>query len=208
MANRVLMEAEMKREQREQLVAEDTYKAVRDDAIVLRFLERVQRGPCCHHWKGTISLGYGNFRFPGRRVRAHRFAWALAGNKLPIFPRMLDHTCRNKACVNPDHLQEVSNRENVLRGYYASGHPIRTHCPKGHEFNLFNVYEVAPGRGTRGCLVCRKASRASERNRKYQKEYRKRNKERLNAQSRAYHHANRERRLEKMRQWWADNRAK
>jgi hypothetical protein len=80
----------------------------------------------------TIQNGYGRYRLKtvggvqGRKVQAHRYAWeSLVGSIPEGF--VLDHLCRVRACVNPDHLEPVTNLENVLRG--ANGRMVR--CRKG-----------------------------------------------------------------------------
>lgn len=66
-------------------------------------------------WRWTAKLdqaGYGRFNLGGRMALAHRVAWVLSGREL--HPGMvLDHTCENPACVNPRHLEEVSQTENL-----------------------------------------------------------------------------------------------
>jgi hypothetical protein len=84
----------------------------------------------CLVWTGPGSgTGYGKFRRFRRSVFAHRFAYmALVG---PIADGLvLDHLCRNRACVRPDHLDAVTQRVNVLRGESpAACHAVATHCP-------------------------------------------------------------------------------
>lgn len=79
------------------------------------FWERVIKTDSCWIWKGSINQnGYGRFGHGYKRTLAHRFSWALAGNKLEK-GMVLDHLCRNPACVNPAHLQQVTQKENLLR---------------------------------------------------------------------------------------------
>jgi hypothetical protein len=82
-----------------------------------RFFESVDVG-LCWEWTGTVKPnGYANFQVPGRRspANAHRWLWEqLVG---PIAKGLdLDHLCRNRKCVNPDHLEPVTRRENLRRG--------------------------------------------------------------------------------------------
>ena len=81
-----------------------------------RYVE--QRGEC---WIWTASIrpnGYGEFRCNGRLTRAHRFAFEQMVGPVPE-GLQLDHLCRNRACVNPEHLEPVTGSVNVQRGLAA-----------------------------------------------------------------------------------------
>jgi hypothetical protein len=68
----------------------------------------------------------------------------------------IDHLCRNTKCVNPEHLEPVTIRENLLRGIGPSAkHAVKTHCPAGHEYSGDNLY-VHPVKGMRYCRTCGK----------------------------------------------------
>lgn len=86
-----------------------------------RFWEKVEkRGPDeCWEWGGTVADGYGRFReggFGSSPVRAHRVAYKLLVGPIPE-GLVLDHLCENRGCVNPAHLEPVTNRENLRRHY-------------------------------------------------------------------------------------------
>lgn len=129
------------------------------DLSTHRFWSRVDAtGDCWEYVGGHSSDGYGSYGSNG----AHRFAWTLLVGPIPN--RMeLDHLCRNVRCVNPDHLELVSHRTNVLRGRGMGARNARkTHCPKGHPYDESNTY-LYP-RGGRGCLTCaRTGERATSR---------------------------------------------
>jgi hypothetical protein len=122
-----------------------------------RFWRKVLIGDECWPWTGAQSGGYGNFWRGGSTGRAHRFSYELMVGAIPK-GLTLDHLCRNRACVRPDHLEPVTNRENIMRGEGVTARRARrTHCPKGHPFSGDNLY-VTPA-GVRHCRACRKERR-------------------------------------------------
>ena len=128
------------------------------DADLRRFWAKVQLpdpDTGCMLWTAAkTSAGYGAFRLGGVLYRAHRISFTLAYGEIPQ-GMVLDHICRNRACVAPEHLEVVSQRENVLRGEgLAAQNSARTHCPRGHAYAGANLY-VAPD-GRRYCRTCRR----------------------------------------------------
>lgn len=115
----------------------------------------------CWEWNGAHSgTGYGQVRLDGRSQPVHRVVWEMLRGPIPE-GLQIDHLCRNRGCCNPDHLEPVSQRVNLLRG--ISGPAInarKTHCPKGHE------YDQVAKNGDRKCSIC-----VAEYNRKYRKEH-------------------------------------
>ena len=119
-----------------------------------RFMEKVRLDESgCGLWTSvTTWANYGRFKVNGRFVQAHR--WAYEYFKGPIPPGLqLDHLCRNRNCVNPAHLEPVTNRENLLRGDTLSArNTAKTHCPQGHPYAGDNLY-IDPF-GKRQCRTC------------------------------------------------------
>lgn len=117
----------------------------------------------CWRWLAYIApTGYGNFRIDGRPHPAHRVAYRLHVGEIPD-GLVIDHLCRNRTCVNPDHLEPVTNRENVVRGVAAEVNRdrmlARTHCKNGHEFSPENT--STDNRGRRRCKACHRANQAA-----------------------------------------------
>lgn len=143
----------------------------------LRALERIQARSVerdgCWEWTGSVgSKGYGLIRLgrvqTGTRstYRVHRVAYQILVTELPVGLE-LDHLCRNRRCWNPDHLDPVPHKENVLRGVSPSAfHAQATHCPRGHPYDEANTY-IIPSSGGRACRICkREANRVAQRGRK------------------------------------------
>lgn len=110
----------------------------------------------CWVWqKSRYPNGYGQYtKRDGHRGLAHRAYYELLCGEVPDGME-LDHLCRNRACVNPDHLEPVSGSENRRRGAGFSGRNARkTHCKAGHPLAGENLY-VDP-RGRRQCRTCRR----------------------------------------------------
>jgi DNA-binding XRE family transcriptional regulator len=85
---------------------------------------------------------------------AHRYSYELHKGLIPD-GLTIDHLCKIRHCVNPQHLEVVTYQENNHRGNGMSGCHFRaTHCPKGHPYSGDNLYVRPDGKG-RGCKICR-----------------------------------------------------
>ena len=123
--------------------------------VAERFWAKVDRDQPdeCWSWKaGKFSDGYGAFYLEGRTTKAHRVSYELSKGSVPEGLH-LDHLCRNKACVNPDHLDPVTCGENLRRGDGFNGHQSRqTHCKRGHPLSGANLIQYKDGH--RRCRTC------------------------------------------------------
>lgn len=145
----------------------DFLAAIDQESIVRRFWEKVERRSEqeCWPWTGAkTSAGYGAL-WPG--LKAHRVAYELSVGPVPA-GLVLDHLCRTRSCVNPAHLEPVTDRENVARGLGPTGRLAaarvrsRQTCLRGHPFDEANTMLWRDG--ARRCRECnRKSSREYQR---------------------------------------------
>lgn len=125
-------------------------------AVINRFWSKVQRDDECWSWTACVlSTGYGQFSYrdgaASHRRLAHRMAYELHKGSIPD-GLCLDHLCRNRKCVNPDHLEPVTIRENLLRGNtFAAHNAAKTVCKHGHPFTPENTLRQRRGRLCREC---------------------------------------------------------
>ncbi len=137
-----------------------------------KFWSLVEKTDGCWLWKGwTGEYGYGRFELTRKiSIQAHRFAYlSLVG---PVTDGLtLDHLCRNRACVNPAHMEQVTGKENTLRGFGVTATNARkTHCSKGHPFTPDNLTYRRKNRPTeRECLTCYRKHKRDSKRRAYQR---------------------------------------
>lgn len=115
----------------------------------------------CWLWTASTNKGYGSFSLRSNTVLAHRLSFLMLNGSIDD-NRVLDHLCRNTLCVNPDHLEPVTHKENMERGILSltsSVHEsIKTHCPRGHSLETRNIRVGGKKRGWRQCLACHRTS--------------------------------------------------
>lgn len=113
-----------------------------------RIAPHIERIDDCWLWTGyCYGNGYAALSWQGRQQLLHRLSYEHFRGPIPE-GLVIDHLCRTKNCINPDHLEPVTSGENTRRA-------MRTHCINGHEFTPENVY--MPKDGKRYCRTCRRA---------------------------------------------------
>ena len=130
--------------------------------IADRFWSKVDRSADCWIWlRSRNPAGYGKFGASGSGwILAHRWAYEQANGPIPD-GITLDHLCRTRACVRPDHLEPVTRAENVLRGEGIPAVAARaTACMRGHAFATGDVRHYGPDNRWRACRTCERIRRA------------------------------------------------
>lgn len=118
---------------------------------------------CCWEWTAARSRGYGLLRTKGRTTLAHRLVYEEVVGPIPE-GLQIDHLCRNRSCVNPDHLELVSQAENLARG--ISPPALNAHkamCPKGHPYDEVNTATIPSRPGWRYCRACNRLNQRKRR---------------------------------------------
>ena len=114
-----------------------------------RFWPKVRKTKDCWLWTAHLFHdGYGQFDFGAKQGRAHRFAYTFFIGPIPE-GYVIDHLCRVRHCVNPKHLEAVTQKENLRRG---KGHGSETHCPHGH---MYSPENTVVSNNKRYCRACR-----------------------------------------------------
>lgn len=114
-------------------------------------LNELRNSPCWE-WPATVNpSGYAVRMKQGKYKRVHRLVYEAVVEDIPD-GLVSDHLCRNRKCVNPFHIEIVTNRENVLRGVGVTAKNVKkTHCPSGHPYDGNNLYVL---NGARACRTC------------------------------------------------------
>lgn len=118
-----------------------------------RFFDFVDKRGGCWIWNGAqTSAGYSQFQVNKRTVYGHRWSYKHFVGEIKK-GLTVDHICRIRSCVNPKHLEAVTNKENILRGIAPSAiNSRKTHCVHGHKLSSDNIYNNKNGH--RVCKTC------------------------------------------------------
>ncbi len=124
--------------------------------VMRRWIQRGE-GDECWLWTGAVDVGgYGRSNAGGRNRVVHRVLYEAARGPIPP-GLVIDHLCRVKHCVNPAHLEPVTNEENLRRGLPNASdlNARKTHCVRGHPLDGPNAYiRERGGYTTRVCRKC------------------------------------------------------
>lgn len=136
-----------------------------------RFESRIERVPGVGCWIYTgqqLPNNYGYFVIKKKHIYAHRFSWMIYRGNIPD-GFVVDHLCSVRECVNPSHLEPVSQKENVrrtiFRGRNRSQFSGATHCVHGHEFTEENT------RRRGGRRLCRSCGRSRQKKYRLEKKH-------------------------------------
>ena len=132
--------------------------------------DRPGLGACWLWTAGTTAQGYGGFHPSKTEMQlAHRWAYEQVRGPIPT-GAVLDHLCRVRRCVNPDHLEPVTNEENLRRGLgYSLRNGMRDSCRNGHRYTPENTYIEPDGRRIRCRQCARNRDRQPHRNAAYRR---------------------------------------
>ena len=147
---------------------------------------KLNTGTGCWEFQRFINpTGYGELYFNGKMKKAHRVSYEIHVGEIKEGME-IHHQCRNPKCCNPDHLEQVTRKENAE--YSITKNSLKTHCPQGHPYSGNNL--VINKLGRRICKICHKlrSRKIFPLRQKYFKQWRLDNKEK----SRDYQRKHRE----------------
>lgn len=130
---------------------------LKTESLKKRFFKKViisDDGDCWEWTACKTKAGYGAFSLNGKSVLAHRLSYSFV-NKISN-GKVIDHICRNRSCVNPNHLREVKQSENALENSIGQGakNKIKTHCSRGHDLSESSLLILKNGAKRRVCKPC------------------------------------------------------
>jgi hypothetical protein len=141
--------------------------------LLEKVVPRIEIDAGCHIWTGTISDGYGLVALPksiattaagnSAMVRVHRLAKIIEIDGPIDFGMTLDHLCRNRQCCNAEHLDVVTQGENLVApgSLHNEREKSKTACPRGHDLtDPENWAAASAAKGRRNCLTCQRETNA------------------------------------------------
>lgn len=125
------------------------------EGLVRRFTAKtVVDAHGCHLWTAANNGRYATFSLKSRGIYGHQLAWVLAQGRALQAGYVVNHICGKPLCVNPAHLEEVTQRVNILLGTSpAARNALKFECSRGHLLAGDNLYVMA--NKWRQCKLCR-----------------------------------------------------
>lgn len=131
---------------------------IEDKIFLNSFWKKVVKMKNCWNWVACKGQdGYGHLSVNGKNFRAHRISYMISNGEIPE-GFQIDHLCRNTSCVNPKHLEAVTQRENIMRGFGITAQNLRKiYCINNHKFTNGNTwFYKEKGAIRRVCKACTK----------------------------------------------------
>lgn len=137
---------------------------------IIAFFSNIDYTDSCWLWQGALDKdGYGHFTPYRKRKSSHRYSYEIMVDDIPE-GLVIDHLCRVRNCVNPNHLEAVSSLTNILRGYGAAAiNRRKAECINGHDLKGDNLY-IQKKTNKRFCRACDRRRGAEYERRKRFKE--------------------------------------
>lgn len=126
-----------------------------EESQIKSFNERIDKSNECWNWIGHVENGgYGIFKTKKKQYKSHRVSYKIHHGNMPI-DMAIDHICRNRTCVRPDHLRLVTFVQNVKENTISPcwKNSVKTHCKWGHKFTPENTNSNG---NRRRCRVCKR----------------------------------------------------
>ena len=172
---------------------------------ISRFWAKVDKTDTCWNWTAySDASGYGQFRHGSRLMQAHRYSYLNFVGDL-IEGLVVDHLCSNRKCVNPSHLEQVTQKQNVMRARSKV-----THCPSGHEYDAIRKNGKYSARYCKTCHATAKAKykqKNREKTLEQSKEYYQDNKEQIKESKKEYYQNNKEKILKQKKEYYQKNKS-